>query len=67
MSNKPASQKTSYDVRRKWDKEHHKIYAARLRIKEDAEIIEYLEANKGSVGTSQIIRNALQLLMEKEG
>lgn len=56
---KRASERTSYDVRKGWDKANHKIYSVRLRYKEDAEIIEYIEAHKEEHGTSNIFREAL--------
>lgn len=56
---KKAAEHTSYEVRRRWDVENQKIYSIRLRLKDDAEIIEYIEANKASVGTSELFRQAL--------
>lgn len=56
---KRASERTSYEVRKGWDKANHKIYSVRLRLKEDAEIIEYIEAHKDERGTSNIFREAL--------
>lgn len=63
---KKASERTSYDVRKRWDADNHKIYSVRLRLKEDAEIIEYIEANKAEMGTSNIFREALDKFI-KEG
>lgn len=57
---KKAAERTSYDVRKRWDAENHKIYSVRLRLKEDAEIIDYIEANKEARGTSNIFREALE-------
>lgn len=59
---KKSSERTSYEVRRRWDQEHHKIYSIRLRLNEDAELIEFIESNKGSVGTSQLFREAIAKL-----
>lgn len=63
---KKAAERTSYDIRKRWDADNHKIYSVRLRLKEDAEIIEYIEANKAEMGTSNIFREALENYI-KEG
>lgn len=39
---KRSSERTSYEVRRKWDLENHKAYSIRLRLKDDADLIEYI-------------------------
>lgn len=63
-----AKTTTSYEVKKRWmDKAYHK-YAAYLRYDTDQHIIDFLEANKESVGTTQIIREALELyIKENEG
>lgn len=60
-----AAEHTSYEVRRRWDVENQKIYSIRLRLKDDAELIEYIEANKSEIGTSQLFREALTEYMKK--
>ncbi len=63
---KKAAERTSYEVRRRWDKTHQKSYNVRLRLEEDADLIAYIEANKGTVGTSQIFREALEKFIATE-
>lgn len=63
---KRSSERTSYEVRRKWDLENHKTYSIRLRLKDDADLIEYIETHKELKGTSQIFRTALEQYI-KEG
>lgn len=63
---KRAADHTSYEVRKRWDKEHHKIYSVRLRLEEDGDLIAYIEAHKDTIGTSQIFREALEKYI-KEG
>ena len=60
MAKKRAFERTSYEVRKRWDKENHKTYSIRLRLKEDADLIEYIEAHKSDIATSQIFRTALE-------
>ena len=55
---------TSYGLRKQWDKDNHKIYSVRLRLKDDADLIEYIESHKAEQGTSQIFREALEKLLE---
>lgn len=59
MPKKRAAERTSYAVRQKWDKEHCKGYYVRLRLAEDAELIDYIEAHKTEAGTTGIFRAAL--------
>lgn len=67
MDKRKASERTSYEVRKRWDKENQKIYSVRLRLKDDAELISFVENRKHDIGTSQLFRSALELLIEKEG
>lgn len=57
---KKAAEHTSYEVRHRWDQENHKIYSVRLRLKDDADLIAYIEGRKKEVGTSQVFREALE-------
>lgn len=61
---KKAAEHTSYEVRRRWDMENQKIYSIRLRLKDDADLIEYIEANKANIGTSELFRQALTKFIE---
>ena len=60
-----ASERTSYAIRKEWDKENHKIYSVRFRLKEEAEIIEYIESHKAEKGTSNIFREALEMYIKR--
>lgn len=66
MQKKKASEHTSYEVRRRWDLENQKIYSVRLRKKDDADLIAWIEEHKQTTGTSQLFREALEKYM-KEG
>lgn len=63
---KKAAERTSYEVRRRWDKAHHKVYSVRLRLDDDAELIEYIETHKTEGGTSQLFRAALEQFIQSE-
>ena len=67
MEKRRAAERTSYEVRKRWDKENQKIYSVRLRLKDDADLIEFIESHKEEVGTSQIFRSALEDFVKKEG
>lgn len=59
-----AKTHTSYEVKKRWlDKAYHK-YAAYLRYDTDQHLIDYLEEHKGTVGTTQIIREALEMYIK---
>lgn len=60
MDKKRASERTSYEVRQRWDKENLKRYVISLRLEDDADLIDYIEANKKEIGTTEIFRSALQ-------
>jgi hypothetical protein len=67
MDKRKASERTSYEVRKRWDKENQKIYSVRLRLKDDADLISFIESRKQDGGTSQLFRSALELLIKNEG
>ena len=46
--------------------ENQKIYSVRLRRKDDADLIAWIEEHKQTIGTSQLFREALEKYM-KEG
>jgi hypothetical protein len=60
QTEKRAFERTSYEVRQRWDKENLKRYTIALRVEEDAELIEYIEQHKQSIGTTEIFRTALK-------
>ena len=55
---------TSYEAHRRWASENLKRYAVSLRYDTDQVLINYIEANKDNGGTSQIFKEALQLLID---
>ena len=50
---------TSQEIRRKWDREHSRVFGIRLYDKRDADIIEWLDSQENK-------SNAIRLLIEKE-
>lgn len=57
---------TSSDVKMRYnEKSYHKINV-RLRKEADADIIEFIEANKGKLGTTQMFREALEMYVEAQ-
>lgn len=59
-----AKTRTSSEVKKRWmDKAYHK-YAAYLRYDTDQHIIDYLEEHKDEKGTTQIIREALEMYID---
>ena len=58
---KRAAERTSYEVRRRWDTANLKTYTVRLNLKNDAALIEYIDSKKDTVGTSNLFREALEL------
>lgn len=57
---KRAFERTSYEVRQRWDKENLKRYVIALRVEDDAELIDYIESNKKKIGTTELFRSALK-------
>lgn len=57
---KRAADRTSYEVRRRWDAANLKTYTVRLNINADADLIEYIDTRKDSIGTSKLFREALE-------
>lgn len=55
---------TSSDVKMRYnEKSYHKINV-RLRKEADADIIEFIEANKSKLGTTNMFREALEMYIE---
>ena len=57
---KRASDRTSYEVRRRWDAANLKTYTVRLNLNADAALIDYIDTRKESIGTSRLFREALE-------
>lgn len=58
--------KTSTEVKQRWENKTYARYVVRLRRDTDKRLIDYIEKNKGSVGTSGIFRDALDEYIKKE-
>ena len=56
-----AKTTTSTEVKRRWNEKTYRRYQAYFRYGEDHEIIDFLEDNKETIGTSQIFREALEM------
>lgn len=52
-----------YAANRRWDTANLKRYAISFRYDTDQALIDFIEANKGKDGTSQLFKEALELLM----
>ncbi len=62
---KRAAEHTSYEVRRRWDLANLKKYSVSLRKEDDADLIAFIEENKETIGTTELFRRALELLMDE--
>lgn len=58
--------KTSTEVKMRWMNKAYSRYVLNLRYDTDQRLIDYIEANKASVGTTQLFREALEAYIEKE-
>ena len=56
---------TSTEVKQRWENSAYQKYMIRLRREDDADLIEFIEDNKESIGTTELFRRALQLLMDE--
>lgn len=63
---KKAAERTSYEVRRRWDTANLKKYVVAFRYDTDAKIIEYIERNKAEQGTTKIFRTAMNKYINGE-
>lgn len=52
--------KTSSEVKNRWESKTYKKYLVRLRADEDRELIEFIEQNKDTYGTTEIFRAGLE-------
>ena len=67
IAEKRSSERTSYEVRQRWDKENLKKYGVTFHIRNDADLIEFIEEKKNhGETTSAIFRKAIEQL-KKEG
>ena len=58
--------KTSTEVKQRWENANYSRYVVRLRYDADKELIDYIEKQKEAKSTSEIFREALELLVAKE-
>ena len=57
---------TSTDVKRRYNEKTYKRIILYLRYDEDAELLEFIEANKDKLGTTQMFREALEMYIEAQ-
>lgn len=63
MDKRRASERTSQEVRQRWDKENLKKYGISFHLTHDKELVEYIETQKANgKGTSEIFREAIEKL-----
>lgn len=58
---------TSSEVKNAWKQRNYKRYEINFRFDTDEEIIDYIEQYKEQFGTTEIFRQALQLLIDRGG
>lgn len=54
------------DEFRSWESKTYKKYLVRLRADEDRELIEFIEQNKDSYGTTELFRAGLEKLKSEQ-
>lgn len=57
-----AKNKTSSTVKMRWMKANYKRYQVQFRIDDDADLIDFIEANKRKTGTTELFRKAIEKL-----
>ena len=55
---------TSYEVRKRWMDKAYKRYSVNFRYDTDQEIIDFIEEHKDKIGTTNIVRDALEMYMK---
>ena len=53
--------RTSSEVKQRWMEKAYKKYLVSFRYDTDQEIIDFIEANKEKLGTTNIFRDALEM------
>lgn len=56
-----AKTKTSTEVKQRWENKAYKKIMVRFRYDEDAALLDFLDRNKDTIGTTQIFREALEM------
>ena len=62
-----ASGKTSTEVKQRWENKAYKKIMVRFRYDTDRHLLDFLDANKDTIGTSQIFREALEMYINSKG
>lgn len=58
---------TSNEVKQRWENKAYRKFLIRFREDTDRDLIDYLEQHKEQFGTTEIFRQALQLLIDRGG
>lgn len=59
------SGKTSSESKQKWENKAYVKYLVRFRYDTDKRLIDYIEKNKGEIGTTELFRNAFNEYLRK--
>lgn len=57
---------TSSEVKMRYNAKAYKKVSISFRLEEDADIIDFIEANKGKLGTTNIFREALEMYIKAQ-
>ena len=57
--------RTSSEVKQRWMDKAYKKYMVQLRYDTDQDLIDFVEANKEKLGTTNIFREALELYIKE--
>lgn len=60
-----AKTTTSTEVSERYKQKTYRHYDVRLRYDTDKELIDFVDANKDKIGTTQIFREALEAYLKK--
>ena len=60
-----AKTRTSSEVKQRWMAANYKKYVVSLRFDTDSKLIQFIEDNKDTIGTTEIFREGIKALMEK--
>lgn len=57
---------TSTEVKQRWESKAYAKYNVRLRHDTDQKLIDFVDANKDTLGTSAIFRDALEMYVDAQ-
>jgi len=60
-----AKTKTSTEVKQRWINANYARYVVSLRFDTDSKLIQFIEDNKDTIGTTELFREGIKALMEK--